>query len=63
MADGFPPMGASAPYTVTDEDRAAIAAAISQDEIVELALTLGNIPGSLGQGARGRQLRLRLDGA
>jgi hypothetical protein len=49
MADGFPPMGASAPYTVTDEDRAAIAAAISQDEIVELALTLGNIPAPSGK--------------
>jgi hypothetical protein len=42
-------MGASAPYQVTDEDRAAIAAAISQDEIVELALTLGNIPAPSGK--------------
>ncbi|WP_148274955.1 peptidase M20 [Novosphingobium sp. PP1Y] len=35
---------ASAPYAVSEEERAAIAAAIDADELVELALTLGNIP-------------------
>lgn len=35
---------AMAPYTVTEADRAAIAAAIDTDELVQLALTLGNIP-------------------
>lgn len=48
MADGFPFAGATAPYTVTEADRAAIAAAISEPEIVELALTLGNIPSPAG---------------
>ena len=49
MADGFPNLGASAPYKVTDADRAAIAAAIDETEIVELALTLGNIPAPSGK--------------
>jgi len=35
---------ATAPYTVSEEERAAIAAAIDQDELVSLALDLGNIP-------------------
>ncbi|MBT0667478.1 peptidase M20 [Novosphingobium profundi] len=34
----------AAPYAVSEEERAAIAAAIDTDELVELALTLGNIP-------------------
>lgn len=35
---------AKAPYAVNAEERDAIAAAIDTDELVELALTLGNIP-------------------
>ncbi|MDD3798377.1 MAG: peptidase M20 [Novosphingobium sp.] len=35
---------ASAPYPVSEEERSAIAAAIDQDELVALALELGNIP-------------------
>ncbi|TCM17123.1 acetylornithine deacetylase/succinyl-diaminopimelate desuccinylase-like protein [Novosphingobium sp. PhB165] len=35
---------AKAPYAVSEDERAAIAAAIDTDELVELALTLGNIP-------------------
>jgi acetylornithine deacetylase/succinyl-diaminopimelate desuccinylase-like protein len=35
---------AHAPYPVTAEERDAIAAAIDTDELVDLALTLGNIP-------------------
>lgn len=35
---------AAAPYTVTPAERDAIAAAIDTDELVQLALTLGNIP-------------------
>lgn len=35
---------AKAPYAVSEEEREAIAAAIDTDELVELALTLGNIP-------------------
>lgn len=49
MADGFPPGGAPAPFSVSDEDRAAVAAAIDKDELVELALTLGNIPSPAGK--------------
>lgn len=49
MADGFPLPGAAAPFSVSDEDRAALAAAIDQDELVELALSLGNIPSPAGQ--------------
>jgi acetylornithine deacetylase/succinyl-diaminopimelate desuccinylase-like protein len=48
MADGFPLIGAGAPHAVTDADRAALAAAIDRDELVELALTLGNIPSPAG---------------
>ncbi len=48
MADGFQLPGAQAPFAVTDADRAAIAAAISETEIVELALSLGNIPSPAG---------------
>ncbi|HCX69099.1 MAG TPA: peptidase M20, partial [Rhodobiaceae bacterium] len=33
-----------APYQVTEEERAAIAAAIDEDELCKLALELGNIP-------------------
>lgn len=35
---------ASAPYKVSDEERAAIAAAIDEEELCSLALELGNIP-------------------
>jgi acetylornithine deacetylase/succinyl-diaminopimelate desuccinylase-like protein len=35
---------AQAPYQITEAERDAIAAAIDTDELVELALTLGNIP-------------------
>jgi acetylornithine deacetylase/succinyl-diaminopimelate desuccinylase-like protein len=48
MADGFPKLGAQAPYAVTEADRAAIAAAIDETEIVNLALELGNIPSPAG---------------
>ena len=49
MADGFPRLGAVAPFAVTDADRLALAAAIDRDELVDLALTLGNIPSPCGQ--------------
>jgi acetylornithine deacetylase/succinyl-diaminopimelate desuccinylase-like protein len=48
MADGFPMLGAAAPFAVSDADRAAVAAAIDTNELVELALTLGNIPSPAG---------------
>ncbi len=48
MADGFPPPGAAAPFAVSEADHAAIAAAIDTDELVQLALTLGNIPSPAG---------------
>ncbi len=48
MADGFPLLGAVAPFPVSEADRAAVAAAIDIDELVELALTLGNIPSPAG---------------
>jgi formylaminopyrimidine deformylase len=48
MADGFPLLGAAAPFGVGDADRAALAAAIDRDELVELALALGNIPSPAG---------------
>ncbi|MGC4024125.1 MAG: hypothetical protein QM744_02530 [Mesorhizobium sp.] len=35
---------AKAPYAVCEEERAAIAAAIDTGELIDLALTLGNIP-------------------
>ncbi len=41
--------GLAAPYPVTEQDRARLAAAIDQNEIVDLALTLGNIPSRSGQ--------------
>ncbi|CAN5860417.1 ArgE/DapE family deacylase [soil metagenome] len=48
MADRPDPVAladpAHAPYAVTAEERDAISAAIDTDELVELALTLGNIP-------------------
>ena len=49
MADGSSPFSAAAPNPVSDADRAAIAAAIDTDELVKLALTLGNIPSPAGQ--------------
>lgn len=49
MADGFSHIGAQAPFAVSEEDRARIAACIDQDELVELALALGNIPSPAGQ--------------
>jgi acetylornithine deacetylase/succinyl-diaminopimelate desuccinylase-like protein len=48
MADGFPLLGAKAPHAVTEADRAAIAAAIDETELTELALALGNIPSPAG---------------
>jgi acetylornithine deacetylase/succinyl-diaminopimelate desuccinylase-like protein len=48
MADGFPLLGAAAPFAVSDEDRARVAAAIDTDELVELALALANIPSPAG---------------
>jgi acetylornithine deacetylase/succinyl-diaminopimelate desuccinylase-like protein len=46
MADRAEPLAdpALAPYAVSAAERDAIAAAIDTDELVELALTLGNIP-------------------
>jgi len=49
MADGFPLPGAAAPFAVSEADRAALAAAIDRDELVNLALTLGNIRSPAGQ--------------
>jgi acetylornithine deacetylase/succinyl-diaminopimelate desuccinylase-like protein len=49
MADGLSPAFAKAPHIVTEADREAIAAAIDEAEIVDLALTLGNIPAKSGQ--------------
>src|SRR5580704_15661740 len=48
MADGFPLLGAKAPHAVAEADRAAIAAAIDETELTELALALGNIPSPAG---------------
>jgi acetylornithine deacetylase/succinyl-diaminopimelate desuccinylase-like protein len=48
MDDGFPRLGAVAPFAVSDEDRAKIAAAIDTEELVALALALGNIPSPAG---------------
>src|SRR5471030_606542 len=48
MDDGFPRLGAAAPFAISDEDRARIAAAIDPEELTELALTLGNIPSPAG---------------
>ncbi|HEX4098201.1 MAG TPA: peptidase M20, partial [Caulobacteraceae bacterium] len=48
MDDGFLRLEAAAPFSVSDEDRARIAAAIDPEELTELALTLGNIPSPAG---------------
>ena len=48
MADGFQHLGAPAPFAVSEADRQALAAAIDENEMVELALTLGNIPSPAG---------------
>ena len=49
MADGFSPLPSAAPFAVSDADRAAVAAAIDEAELVSLALELGNIPSFAGQ--------------
>jgi acetylornithine deacetylase/succinyl-diaminopimelate desuccinylase-like protein len=49
MADGFPMLGAIAPFGVNEADYAALSAAIDRDELVALALELGNIPSPAGQ--------------
>jgi formylaminopyrimidine deformylase len=48
MDDGFPRVREAAPFAVSDEDRAKVAAAIDSDELVALALALGNIPSPAG---------------
>jgi len=48
MADGAFPFNVVAPCGVTDEDRAAVAAAIDVQELTQLALDLGNIPSPAG---------------
>src|SRR6201996_1000668 len=48
MADGVFPFNVAAPCLVTDEDRAAVAAAIDVQELTQLALDLGNIPSPAG---------------
>jgi acetylornithine deacetylase/succinyl-diaminopimelate desuccinylase-like protein len=52
MADGAAPAFDAplfkAPHAVTEADRAAVAAAIDEAELVELALALGNIPSQAG---------------
>lgn len=48
MADGFQHLGAVAPFAVSEADRARLAAAIDENELVELALALGNIPSPAG---------------
>jgi acetylornithine deacetylase/succinyl-diaminopimelate desuccinylase-like protein len=50
VADGFL-KGAVAPGLVDDQDRAALRAAINEDELVRLALDLGNIPSFAGREA------------
>ena len=40
------------PYTVTDEEKAAIASAIETEELTQLALGLGNIPSRSGEEAQ-----------
>ena len=44
MADGAFAISAAAPHRVSEADRVALAGAIDTDELVELALALGNIP-------------------
>ncbi len=48
MADGLSLPGAAAPFDVSTSDRAALLAAIDRDELVNLALTLGNIRSPAG---------------
>ncbi len=48
MDDGFGHLGAAAPFAISDDDRARIAAAIDPEELTELALALGNIPSPAG---------------
>jgi len=40
------------PYTVTVEEKAAIASAIETEELTQLALSLGNIPSRSGEEAQ-----------
>ncbi|CAN5226212.1 hypothetical protein BH09PSE6_BH09PSE6_03090 [soil metagenome] len=47
--DGFPTMRGAPLHAVSCHDRDAIAAAIDENELVELALTLGNIPAPSGR--------------
>jgi acetylornithine deacetylase/succinyl-diaminopimelate desuccinylase-like protein len=51
MSDDLVKPAAAAPYTVTPEEYAAIAAAIDSEELVALALELGNIPSTSGNEA------------
>ena len=48
MADGFPFLDVS-PSTISQSDKEAIAAAIDAEELVKLALDLGNVPSFAGQ--------------
>jgi len=48
MADGAFPLSGSAPHGVSDADREALIKAINVDELVQLALDLGNIPSPAG---------------
>jgi len=48
MADGAFPLSGSAPHGVSDADREALIKTIDVDELVQLALDLGNIPSPAG---------------
>ena len=48
MDDGFLRLDTAAPFAISEDDRARVAAAIDSDELTELALTLGNIPSPAG---------------
>jgi len=48
MADGAFPLSGPAPHSVSDADREALIKAIDVDELVQLALDLGNIPSPAG---------------
>ena len=48
MADGAFPISGPAPHGVSDADREALIKAIDVDELVQLALDLGNIPSPAG---------------
>ena len=48
MADGAFPLSGPAPHSVSDADREALIKAINVDELVQLALDLGNIPSPAG---------------